>query len=71
LFTRERLNGDLSEILMDKGVSENKETNNLMLRTLFCLHVYMAHVRPPHTFGPPRHQGLYPIIKKIGVRYLY
>ena len=24
----------------------------------------MARVRPPHTFRPPQHQGLYPIIKE-------
>jgi len=35
LFTRERLNGDFSKILIYKGVSENQGTNSLMLRTLF------------------------------------
>jgi len=70
-LTRERLNGDLSKILIYKGVSENKGKNSLMLRTLFRLHVYTAHVRPPHTFGPTWHQGLYPIIEKTGVKYLY
>ena len=71
LFTRERINGDLSKILIYKEVSENKGTNSLMLRTLLLLLVYMACVRPPHAFGPPWHQGFYPIIEKIGVKYLY
>jgi hypothetical protein len=31
----------------------------------------MAHVRPPHTFGTPWHQGMYPIIENISVKYLY
>jgi hypothetical protein len=35
LFKRERLNGDSTKLQIYKGVTENKVTNSLMLRTVF------------------------------------
>ena len=68
LFARERLNGNLSKILIYKGVSENKQSDVEIFILTACMHGTCQ--TSTHTFGPPWHQGLYPIIEKIGVKYL-